>query len=286
MGSSGAPTLLVRGATGSFEEAPLSVEQLRAPQWQAPFPPPVDTASVSGLVVTEPIVDSASTAEAPIFSLNAQWNPTEGISSYRLTINPALAGFTDYTIEGTAARLSGLACGTTYTLQVSGAETNVTSPVTNVRMPACDAAVASTPGAETEATQPAGTEGTEGEAVDLGNPAGFEEPTEEPIGPATVVDLTTSELAPSTTLADGTVLYGTTLTWTRPSQAFDLYLLQVDPPIGVNQRSVFPIRNDQATVMVPLTDLVCSVEYTLHVQTLAEDGQTVLATSPDTCLRP
>jgi hypothetical protein len=102
-----------------------------------------------------------------------------------------------------------------------------------------------------------------------------------------VVDLVATEPEPATTLADGTILYGTTLTWTQPTEGNNLYLLQIDPPIGVNQRATFPIRNEDPTISVPLTDLVCSIEYAIRVQTLAEDGSTILATSPaTTVLRP
>ncbi|MFP4321732.1 MAG: fibronectin type III domain-containing protein, partial [Anaerolineales bacterium] len=79
------------------------------------------------------------------------------------------------------------------------------------------------------------------------------------------------------------------LSWSVPEQQVPFYLVAVSPPFGENQRDRVPVRAQQGepSVSTTVSGLVCGETYTFVVQSIADDGITVLTNSePTTATTP
>jgi len=288
------------GAAMEAVPLPPEVSRVAVPSWGPLRNTPNDR--VYTLTMTEPVADYQDESGAPFYTLRVQWNAVEGGNgNYRATIEPGFEGQNTFDVAGIAMKLNHLPCDITLTISIAhydaGGVPGAESVAHTITTPPCDAplfpvirdiysGVAAPPPppppADTTAPVPVEPTTTTEEAV---------EPAAEPIGEApaippgtdqggaaTVQGVTASAPVQEGTRADGSALYVLDLTWSQPQQPVKFFLVQVFPPFGENQRNVVAVRSgEDSTVSTQLSGLLCGVDYTLTVQSIADDGITVLS---------
>lgn len=279
----------------AMQEVPLpaGVGQVASPIWGPNLAESTFT-QVVRIVFTEPLFEFLDETGKAYYSLRAQWNPVQaGNGNYRITISPGFDNVGTFEVTGVAAKFNKMPCETTFTITIaaydatgaagaeSEAQTVTTPPCSAQIYPVINdlyaaAAAAPPPAAPTTAapTAPAAA------APTTPAPTPVEPPAVDQGGPSTVTDLAVGSPAQEGALADGSALFGLDLTWTAPAQAVPFFLVVVSPPFGENQRDRVPVRaQGSPTVTTRLTGLVCNVEYTIKVQSIADDGITILSNS-------
>lgn len=284
-------------ATGTLQAVtlPAEVRPGRLLRWGLEI---LNANRVAQVTATEPLADFLDEAGTPFYSVRLQWNlVTTGNGSYRVTVTPGFNDQTTFDVTSVAAKLNRLACGQTYNISVAAYDAagvpGTESPSISLTIPACTVTPApvivdlygTAPGqaaAPSQATDPNAAAGS-----NSAPPAPTGSDTTQPAAPAAsgdagaqVADLVASLPIQQGTLTNGSPAYYSDLSWSPPSTPVTNFLVVVAPPFGNEQRDRLPIRfTGTAPILARVEGLACNQLYSITVQSIAEDGFSILASS-------
>ncbi len=272
-------------------ELPEAVNGVSMVKW-APSP------GLPSATFTAPVFDFLDEEQTPHYRVRLQW-PDSGAGEYEVGVQPGFDGQEAFTVDMPAAQINRMPCGTVFTVTLE-APYSVSTPRCDVdlypvtadplypRTAGQMAATTEAAPAESDTTTEAAPADTEAETTTDAAPADTPAEAAEPLppgtdqgGPATVGSVSVAEPVAEGALSDGRGTFALDLSWAVPEQRVPFFLVAVSPPFGENQRDRVPVRAqaDAANVSTTISGLVCGETYTFVVQSISDDGITVLSNS-------